>query len=191
VGDIGRMVDEFSAFARMPAPRFSPADAAELLREAAFAQRVADSETLIDVEAPAGEISLMCDRRMIGQALTNLLKNAGEAIAARGASAAEPGRIRARLATGRDWAAFEVEDNGVGLPAKDRDRLKEPYVTTREKGTGLGLAIVERIVEEHGGELILADAERPPGARVTLRLPLARAAAARPARRAAAELKDA
>ena len=111
---------------------------------------------------------------MIGQALTNVLKNAGEAIAARrGAEPQPPGRIPRALVVEHGWAAFEIEDNGVGLPAKDRDRLTEPYVTTREKGTGLGLAIVERIIEEHGGELALTDAAEPPGARVTLRLPLA------------------
>jgi len=88
-------------------------------------------------------------------------------------------------------ASIDIEDNGVGLPAKDRDRLTEPYVTTREKGTGLGLAIVERIMEEHGGELVLTDASQPPGARVTLRIPLAPSLAAKPARSSAPALKDA
>src|SRR6202042_1127267 len=84
----------------------------------------------------------------------------------------QAGRIRARLVSDEAGVAFEIEDNGVGLPTKDRDRLTEPYVTTREKGTGLGLAIVERIMEEHGGQLLLADAATLPGAKVTLRLPL-------------------
>ncbi|HEY1752855.1 MAG TPA: PAS domain-containing sensor histidine kinase [Caulobacteraceae bacterium] len=191
VGDIGRMVDEFSAFARMPAPKFAQVDAGELLRQAVFAQRVADPETQIEIVLPPREISLFCDVRMIGQSLTNLLKNAGEAIAARrGQPAPPPGRIAARLVAEGAFAAFEIEDNGVGLPAKDRDRLTEPYVTTREKGTGLGLAIVERIMEEHGGELALADAAEPPGARVTLRLPLAHPAPT-PARAPASQLKDA
>jgi two-component system nitrogen regulation sensor histidine kinase NtrY len=110
---------------------------------------------------------------MIGQALTNLLKNASEAIAARRSDGAHAGRIAARLLVDGGWAVFEIEDNGVGLPARDRDRLTEPYVTTREKGTGLGLAIVDRIMEEHGGELSLTDAASVPGAKVTLRLPLA------------------
>jgi two-component system nitrogen regulation sensor histidine kinase NtrY len=127
---------------------------------------------------------------MIGQALTNLFKNAGEAIAARrGADARHAGRISARLSVEDGYAVFEVEDNGVGLPAKDRDRLTEPYVTTREKGTGLGLAIVDRIMEEHGGQLLIADAAAAPGARVTLRLPLARTTARTP--RAAPVLKEA
>jgi len=186
VGDIRSMVDEFSAFARMPAPKFARTDAAELLRQAVFAQRVADPETQIDIALPAGEVSLLCDVRMIGQGLTNLLKNAGEAIAARRGADGRAGHIFARLIVDHAWATFEIEDNGVGLPAKDRDRLTEPYVTTREKGTGLGLAIVDRIMEEHGGELSLTDASSLPGARVTLKLPLAPAPAAKPARRTVA-----
>ena len=172
VGDIGRMVDEFSAFARMPAPKFIRVDAAELLRQAVFAQRVADAATTIELAEPLPPAVMLCDAQLIGQALANLLKNAGEAIAAR--RAVEPklkGRITARLLLGEDDLAFEVEDNGVGLPVKDRDRLTEPYVTTREKGTGLGLAIVKRIVEDHGGELSLADANETPGAKAVLRLP--------------------
>jgi two-component system nitrogen regulation sensor histidine kinase NtrY len=147
----------------------------------------------VDVALPDEETTLYCDTRMLGQALTNLLKNAGEAIAARRLVQPQPpGRIVARLVTEPGWATFEIEDNGVGLPAKDRDRLTEPYVTTREKGTGLGLAIVDRIMEEHGGELSLGDAAPPPGARVCLRLPIAPAASpAKAARTPAASLKDA
>ena len=172
VGDIGRMVDEFSAFARMPAPKFEPHDAAELLRQAVFAQRVADPDTAIELEEPARDLGLMCDGRMVGQALTNILKNAGEAVAARRQSTpGMKGRIIARLVHDARGVAFEVEDNGVGLPAKNRDQLTEPYVTTREKGTGLGLAIVKRILEEHGGELVLSDASEPPGAKAALRFP--------------------
>ncbi len=172
VGDIGRMVDEFSAFARMPAPKFTRMEPAEMLRQAVFAQRVADPATTIDLAEALPDAVMLCDGPMIGQALTNLLKNAGEAVAAR--RAAEPklkGRIVARLVLGEGDLAFEIEDNGVGLPSKGRDRLTEPYVTTREKGTGLGLAIVKRIVEDHGGELDLLDAKDKPGARVILRLP--------------------
>jgi two-component system nitrogen regulation sensor histidine kinase NtrY len=172
VGDIGRMVDEFSAFARMPAPKFAETDATELLRRAVFAQRVVDADTEVELAEPAPKASLVCDAQMIGQALTNVLKNAGEAVNAR--RAADPtvrGRIQARLLLDDDTLTFEVEDNGVGLPAKDRDRLTEPYVTTREKGTGLGLAIVKRILEDHGGTLVLTDAARLPGARAVLSLP--------------------
>jgi two-component system nitrogen regulation sensor histidine kinase NtrY len=177
VGDIGRMVDEFSSFARMPAPRFTAENPAELLREAVFAQRVAAPDVAIDLVEPLPKVVLHADRQMIGQALTNILKNAGEAVAARRESAPRPDDgagpgIRARLTIEDGIATFAVEDDGPGLPAKDRDRLTEPYVTTREKGTGLGLAIVKRICEEHGGELKLADAETLSGAKVCLVLPL-------------------
>ncbi|MEP6567882.1 MAG: PAS domain-containing sensor histidine kinase, partial [Mesorhizobium sp.] len=124
VGDIGRMVDEFSAFARMPAPKFEQADGGELLREAVFARKVADPEVMFDLVEPLPDAPLVCDARMVGQALTNVLKNAGEGIAAR--PAAEPGlkgAIRARLVSDDQLLAFIIEDNGIGLPAKDRDRL--------------------------------------------------------------------
>ena len=172
VAGIGRMVDEFSAFARMPSPKFERVDLAELLREAVFAQRVVDPDTEIDLTECLTEAPALCDERMIGQALTNVLKNAGEAIMAR--RLAEPslkGRIHVKLVAVGDDLSFEVEDNGIGLPAKDRDRLIEPYVTTREKGTGLGLAIVTRIMEDHGGALKLFDATERPGARAVLNLP--------------------
>ena len=172
VGDIGRMVDEFSAFARMPAPKFEPNNASELLRQAVFAQRVANPDIAYELEEPAGDVGLTCDGRMVGQALTNILKNAGEAVSARvQASPGVKGRICARLVSDASGLAFEVEDNGVGLPAANREQLTEPYVTTREKGTGLGLAIVKRILEEHGGELLLQDARETPGARAVLRFP--------------------
>jgi two-component system nitrogen regulation sensor histidine kinase NtrY len=172
VEDIGRMVDEFSAFARMPAPRFEEADARELLRQAVFAQRVANPEIAVDMIEPAPAALIWADGRMVGQALVNVLKNASEAVRAR--CAAEPGlsgRVVARLVSEAGQVAFEIEDNGIGLPPKDRDRLTEPYVTTREKGTGLGLAIVKRVMEEHGGALLLQDAAALPGARVILRFP--------------------
>jgi two-component system nitrogen regulation sensor histidine kinase NtrY len=172
VGDIGRMVDEFSAFARMPAPRFAREDAAELLRRAAFAQKVAYADVAVDLEEPDGPQPFSCDGRMVAQALTNVLKNAGEAVAARKATQPDlQGRLRLRLAHDAEHVCFIVEDNGVGLPAKGRERLTEPYVTTREKGTGLGLAIVKRVMEDHGGELKLEDASEPPGARAVLRFP--------------------
>ncbi|WP_411286468.1 ATP-binding protein [Phenylobacterium sp.] len=172
VGDIGRMVDEFSAFARMPAPQFAEQDAAELIRAAVFAQRVASPQIDVQLEEPTPQVTLLADGRMLSQALTNVLKNAAEAVDARRATAPKvKGQIRARLTADETGVAFEVEDNGVGLPAKDRDRLTEPYVTTREKGTGLGLAIVKRIAEDHGGELELTDATAGPGALAILRLP--------------------
>jgi two-component system nitrogen regulation sensor histidine kinase NtrY len=174
VGDIGRMVDEFSSFARMPTPRFAPEDPAELLRQAVFAQRVAVPGVAIEMAEPLPKTVLQCDGRMVGQALANILKNAGEAVIARRATSGAtdgPG-VKARLTIDGGDAVFMVEDDGVGLPGKDRDRLTEPYVTTREKGTGLGLAIVKRICEDHGGELKLADAETLSGAAVCLIFPL-------------------
>ncbi len=171
VGDIGRMVDEFSAFARMPAPKFGDHDAAELLREAVFARRVASPDIDVEVMEPVPKVILRCDDRMLGQTLTNVLKNAAESIGARPADAPR-GRITARLTCDDQGAAFEVEDNGIGLPARDRHRLAEPYVTTREKGAGLGLAIVKRILEDHGGDLILTDAASGPGAKAILQLPV-------------------
>ena len=175
VGDIGRMVDEFSSFARMPAPRFSMENPAEMLREAVFAQRVAVPDIGVDLVEPLPSVVLQCDGRMVGQALANILKNAGEAVGAKRARdpvAEEALGIIARLDIEDERAVFTIEDDGVGLPAKDRDRLTEPYGTTREKGTGLGLAIVKRICEDHGGELRLADAETLSGARVCLIFPL-------------------
>jgi two-component system nitrogen regulation sensor histidine kinase NtrY len=172
VGDIGRMVDEFSAFARMPAPRFAAADLTEMLRQAVFAQRFVDAETEVLLEEPGEDVWTSCDARMVGQALTNILKNAGEAVGARRQASPEPpGRIVASLVSDDEHLCLVVEDNGVGLPARDRDRLTEPYVTTREKGTGLGLAIVKRIMEDHEGELVLTDALNGTGARVILKFP--------------------
>jgi two-component system nitrogen regulation sensor histidine kinase NtrY len=165
VGDIGRMVDEFSSFARMPAPRFAPADAAELLRQACFSQRVGYPDIEVDCDVCGEAVPIMCDAGLTSQALLNVLKNAGEAVAARvTATPIPPGRIRAQLIADPTSVTFEIQDNGLGLPTKNRDRLTEPYVTTREKGTGLGLAIVKRICEEHGGELLLGDADPLPGA---------------------------
>ena len=173
VGDIGRMVDEFSSFARMPAPRFAPEDAAELLREAVFARRVADPEVAFSLIEPTPHAVMHCDGRMVAQALTNLLKNAGEAVlAARAHGREAAGGVTAALEIEGGRATFIIEDDGVGLPEKDRDRLTEPYVTTREKGTGLGLAIVKRICEDHGGDLKLADAQGLGGARFCMVIPL-------------------
>jgi two-component system nitrogen regulation sensor histidine kinase NtrY len=175
VGDIGRMVDEFSAFARMPAPRFAEVDLGELLRQAVFAQRVADPDTTLELVEDATAAVTSADAAMIGQALTNVLKNAGEAVQARRHSEHDlQGRIIARLFEDRDDLVVEVEDNGIGLPDSHRERLTEPYVTTREKGTGLGLAIVKRILEDHGGELNLLDAPQRPGALAVLRFPKTR-----------------
>jgi two-component system, NtrC family, nitrogen regulation sensor histidine kinase NtrY len=159
----------------MPAPRFAPENPAELLRQAVFAQRVAVPDADIDLQRGLPKAQLQCDGRMVGQALTNILKNAGESVQARRAMTGETGggtAILAWLDLEPNSVTFVIEDDGVGLPEKDRDRLTEPYVTTRDKGTGLGLAIVRRICEDHGGELKLADAETLRGARVCLVFPL-------------------
>ncbi|WP_443747548.1 ATP-binding protein [Asticcacaulis solisilvae] len=180
VGDIGRMVDEFSSFARMPAPNFAEEEAAELVRSSVFAQRVARPDIVIEIAEPLPELKVVCDGRMLGQALGNVLKNGGEAISSRllrdqgqetGTGEGPIGHLRVEMAYDDDFVTIAVEDDGIGLPEKDRDRLTEPYVTTREKGTGLGLAIVKRILEDHGGDFALSDAVHLSGARATLRLP--------------------
>ena len=172
VGDIGRMVDEFSAFARMPAPQMKPDDLAELCRQALFLHRTGTPGVQFVSRLPDGRVDLVCDGRLVGQALTNLLKNAVEAIQGRPDPETPPGRIELSLAVEPGRLVVRVEDNGRGLPAQDRDRLTEPYVTTRAKGTGLGLAIVKKIMEDHQGDLFLEDAPDG-GARVGLVFPLA------------------
>ena len=174
VGDIGRMVDEFSSFARMPTPVMRRECAQELLQQAVFLQRVAHSQITFETRLPRDLIWFEGDGRLISQALTNVLKNATEGIAARNALGDDtPGRISVSLETTDTQVAFKVSDNGIGLPAEHRHRLTEPYVTTRAKGTGLGLAIVRKIMEDHGGEILLEDAaEDGKGAQVTLAFPL-------------------
>jgi two-component system nitrogen regulation sensor histidine kinase NtrY len=158
VDDIKRMVDEFSRFARMPKPVIAAEDVAETVRQAVFMMRVAHPDIDFDVETPDEVMPARFDRRLISQALTNIVKNATEAIGA--VPAAELGRGRILVRAGRDGSdiVIDVIDNGTGLPKENRNRLLEPYVTTREKGTGLGLAIVGKILEEHGGKLELFDA---------------------------------
>ncbi len=171
VGDIGRMVDEFSAFARMPQPVIRSEDVNQLLREALVLQRDAHPEIdyVTRFADPAPRVP--CDRRLIGQALTNLLQNAADAVAMRATEGAC--RIEAAIDATADHVTITVTDDGVGLPTEeDRDRLTEPYVTHKPKGTGLGLAIVKKIMEDHGGRLVLEDREDGPGARVTLILPV-------------------
>jgi two-component system nitrogen regulation sensor histidine kinase NtrY len=165
VGDIGRMVDEFSSFARMPSPVIKPENLKDVALQATFLARTGYPDVEFITDLPETDIVVPCDVRMIGQALTNLLKNAVEATQA----VEEPhkGRIVVRLSRQRNQCMITVEDNGKGLPAAMRDRLTEPYVTTRTKGTGLGLAIVKKIMEDHGGELTLEDRDGG-GARVSL-----------------------
>ncbi len=174
VADIGRMVDEFSHFARMPAPRMAFADMSEIARQVVFGQKLAFADTRVEVEGVAAPIGLVCDERLISQCLLNLVKNAAESVETRRARDGEPkeGLVTLRLRDLDFGVQFEVIDNGVGFPEKDRLRLIEPYFTTRSKGTGLGLAIVSRIVEDHGGLIELDDAPGPgPGAIVRFVLP--------------------
>ena len=166
VGDIGRMVDEFSSFARMPAPVIQTEDIANIVEQAVFLQRNAHHRIEFVISAPAERPMVQCDARLVSQALTNLLQNAVDAIS--GATGRKPnGRIDVSLAADDQSTIVTVEDNGPGLPGEDRDRLTEPYVTTRSRGTGLGLAIVKKIMEDHGGRLLLADRDGG-GARVQL-----------------------
>ena len=161
VSDIGRMVDEFSSFARMPAPVLKEQDLAELIRQAVFLQRVAAQNTDIEMEGAEKQVLHVCDGRLISQALTNILKNASEAVAARlhdENGGIEKGRILITLEQDEAKSTIVVVDNGIGLPDEGRNRLTEPYMTTRAKGTGLGLAIVKKIMEDHGGSLQLGDA---------------------------------
>jgi two-component system nitrogen regulation sensor histidine kinase NtrY len=157
VGDIGRMVDEFSSFARMPAPVIRPENLSDLVRQSVFLQRNANRDVTYNTELPDAPLWFRCDGRQISQAVTNLLLNAAEAIEGRDGEKLPPGEITTRI-TLEDGAVYiEIEDNGKGLPANQRDRLTEPYFTTRSKGTGLGLAIVHKIMEDHKGSLHLTD----------------------------------
>lgn len=158
VDDIRRMVDEFSHFARMPKPVLANEDVADAVRQTVFMMRVGNSEIDIDVQIAEDPMLARFDRRLISQALTNIIKNATEAIAAVPSDEINKGVIRVYAAREGDDVVIDVIDNGIGLPKTNRNRLLEPYVTTREKGTGLGLAIVGRIVEEHGGAIELRDA---------------------------------
>ncbi len=177
VGDLRKMVDEFSSFARLPKPIFRPEDPLALTRQALFLQEVARPDLSFTFEA-LGEIPIIgCDRHQYGQAMTNVLKNAIEAVEAKAKEAGGDyaGRIVVTVEGLEDAVQVRITDNGIGLP-QDRDRIIEPYVTTRDKGTGLGLAIVNKIVEEHGGEMTFTPAQGG-GTTVTMRFasdPLAR-----------------
>ena len=156
VGDLRRMVDEFSNFARMPKPVFQREPMFDICREALFLHEVAHPGVAFHLDAPDGPIPMVCDRRQLGQALTNLVKNAVEAIEQKGEGPAT-GSVSMSLRRAGDRVLIDITDTGIGLP-EDRERLFEPYVTTRVRGTGLGLAIVKKIVEEHFGTIGFDDA---------------------------------
>jgi two-component system nitrogen regulation sensor histidine kinase NtrY len=166
VDDIRRMVDEFSRFARMPKPVIEGEDVVETVRQAVFLMRVGHPDINIEAEIKEEPMRAQFDRRLISQALTNIIKNATEAIEAVPAEELGKGRIDVIAARENEDIVIDVIDNGIGLPKVSRARLLEPYVTTREKGTGLGLAIVGRVLEDHGGRIELNDAaDIRPGAR--------------------------
>ncbi len=179
VADIGRMVDEFSAFARMPKPVMEPQDVRDIVREAVFLFQVSRPEIEFDLDFLDRPTITLADQRLVTQAVTNLVKNASEAIdTAMGAEPerTEKGHVVAKVRTKGDRLQITVIDNGCGLPKENRQRLVEPYMTTRTKGTGLGLAIVQRIVEQHGGTLHLGDGPKHngkvQGASVRIDLPI-------------------
>jgi two-component system nitrogen regulation sensor histidine kinase NtrY len=168
VGDIGRMVDEFSRFARMPQPQIRPEDVGRIAREVLVLRRTARPDLAWRSEIPAEGPVVPCDSRLLREALTNLLQNAEDAVASRpGAS-----EIVLRVEASAGYARLSVTDDGIGLPVQDREKLTEPYVTHKPKGTGLGLAIVKKIMEDHGGELRLADRPDRPGTVASLMLKL-------------------
>lgn len=158
VGDIGKMVDEFSAFARMPVPEMSKANIKQTVREIVFLQKVGFPDIEFVLESEKGPLEMVYDNRMLSQGLINVIKNAAEAIEAYPGDENYKGKIIVRVENQGHNAIIDVIDNGKGLPETNRQRLLEPYMTTREKGTGLGLAIVRKIAEDHGGTIELMDA---------------------------------
>ncbi len=177
VGDIGRMVDEFSAFARMPKPTKEPSDLRAILHDAIFLREMGNNHIAFQQELGEERLEGMFDSRMLGQAFGNLIKNAVEAIEAVPSEEREARKIlvRASLDEARDRFTVDIIDNGRGLPVENRHSILEPYMTMREKGTGLGLAIVKKIIEEHGGQLELHDApadfDQGRGAMIRVHLP--------------------
>ena len=162
----------------MPKPTMEVSDLRTTVREAAFLQGVANPDISIRTDLPESAVKMRFDQRLVGQALTNVIKNATESVLALPAEQVADGRIDIHLAQGDGKVVIDVTDNGIGLPVENRQRLLEPYMTTREKGTGLGLAIVKKILEEHGGGIELLDAPRDTaessgGRGATVRLTLA------------------
>jgi two-component system nitrogen regulation sensor histidine kinase NtrY len=169
VGELRKMVDEFSSFARLPKPVFRAEDPVALTRQALFLQEVARPDIAFAFSSERDIGAIDCDRHQFGQAMTNVLKNAVEAIETKAKDCADGyrGSISVEVVDNDLSILVRVTDNGIGLP-QDRERIIEPYVTTREKGTGLGLAIVNKIIEEHGGEMTFTSAQGG-GTTVTMR----------------------
>jgi two-component system nitrogen regulation sensor histidine kinase NtrY len=176
VDSIGRLINEFSAFARMPAPVFAAESGKDLVRQAVYLQQGAHPGIRFETRLPEGDVQLYCDAQQVAQALTNLLQNAVESVLERmkrQEGGAAPGWVAVELVETPERCLIEVQDNGCGLP-EPTERLTEPYVTMRSTGTGLGLAIVKKIMEEHGGSLSLHNRDAG-GARVVLAFPAIRA----------------
>jgi len=183
VSNLGNMVDEFSAFARMPAPILEPVNLHTLLGDTLFAARVAFPDIkFVYKKTKSSELEILCDERLISQALTNIYKNAGESISRRIDEAGQEdmdGLISTKISLEEDMICIDIIDNGQGWPEQDRDRLLEPYMTTRDEGSGLGLAIVKRIAEDHGGSLeLVRQSTYSIGAQVRICLPKIDAASA-------------
>jgi len=174
VDDIKRMVDEFSSFARTPKPRLEDEDVTVTVKQVLFLMKVGHPEIKFIEEIPDDSLRANFDRRLIAQALTNIVKNATEGLAARSDTNREPGKIKVAIHQDDNQIVIEVSDNGIGFPTENRQRLLEPYMTTRAEGTGLGLPIVAKILEDHGGGIELLDAEWEHGARVKIYFPVQR-----------------
>jgi len=172
VDDIKRMVDEFSSFARMPKPRLESGDLGECVRQVLFLMRVAHPDIVFEDKMPNGPVHVPFDRRLLSQALTNIVKNATEGIAAHTGEPGFQGKISVAAAVAGRVVSIDVIDNGMGFPRENRQRLLEPYMTTRADGTGLGLPIVAKILADHGGGLELRDAPAGRGAWVRMFFPL-------------------
>jgi len=176
VGDIGRMVDEFSSFARMPTAALAQGDLSDTIRQAVFLESVRQPEITLQADLPPDAIIADFDGRLISQGLTNLIKNSVESIESVGLSEIEDPKITVSAAVEGAFVHIMISDNGKGWPTENRQRLLEPYMTTRDKGTGLGLAIVAKIIEQHGGTVELVDAEPDQHGRIgacfSIKLPL-------------------
>lgn len=186
VSDIGRMVDEFSSFARMPKPTLELVDIRDTIRDTVFLMQVGNPDIEIEVSLPDERMTGKFDTRLVSQVVTNLIKNGVEAIEA--VDGNEPGRVEVRGAVSDGCVVIDIIDNGIGFPRENRQMLLEPYMTTREKGTGLGLAIVRKIVEEHSGTIELLDAPQVAdgghGAMMRLSFPLATSGKEQPVKEA-------
>ena len=174
VGDIGRMIDEFSSFARMPKPVFEPGDLSEVIKQSVFLIEVANPDISFSTDIPE-KMPGSFDQRLLSQAVANVVKNATEAIGRHLDTDAASGKISVNACEDNDSYCVRVIDNGVGLPSANRQMLLEPYMTTRESGSGLGLAIVRKILQEHGGSIHLRDAQEvsdfTSGACIEMRVP--------------------